>query len=141
VIKLNSKSKHIAYRYARIDETVPKKRLSLSVKLPTSSSAYEATLPLFACFLRFPDNLVSQAHFREGVMRRIKSTREEEIKKLKRIDDEEKQEERNTQRDKTKKAERDKKLRGMTSEEQKKFLDREREKETRKAEKKMTKKG
>ena len=63
------------------------------------------------------------------------------MKKLQRVSETEKAEERNLARDKVKKEDRDRKLRGMSSEEQKKFLDRERERDTKKREKKMTKKG
>ena len=47
----------------RLDETVPKKRMSLTVRLPSgtdSTESYESTLPLFSYFLRLPDFLVSR---------------------------------------------------------------------------------
>ena len=74
-------------------------------------------------------------------MRKIRSTRDEELKKLKKVDDDEKAEERRTEDVKRKKAEREVRLNGMSGEEQKKFLEKERERDQRKMGKKMTKKG
>lgn len=122
----------------RIDETVPKKRIQLSVNL---SNGYDATLPLFNQFLRFADKLVSSAHFRSEVMRKIRNVREEEIKKLRRAEEEEKAEERKLAAEKIKKEERERLLRGMTAEEQRKYLDREAQKEQRRNMKKYSRKG
>ena len=127
----------------RLNETVPKKRLSISLRLPssTSSTAYDRTLPLFTYFLRLPDTLVSSARFRPEVMRKIRGTRDEQIRQLKKTDDDEKAEERKLEGDKKKKAERDAKLTAMSAEGQKKYLERERERDHKKATKRMTKKG
>lgn len=127
----------------RIEETTPKKRLHLSLKLPSSSSteAYNSTLPIFSHFIRLPDQLASSAHFRPEVLRKVRSVREEEIKKLRRADDDEKAEERKIAAEKLKKEERERMLRGMSAEEQRKFLEREREKETKKGMKRSTRKG
>jgi hypothetical protein len=122
----------------RIDETVPKKRIQLSVNL---SSGYSSTLPLFNQFLRFADKLVSVAHWRAEVMRKIRNVRDEEIKKLRRADEEEKAEERKIAAEKLKKEERERLLRGMTAEEQRKYLERESQKGQRKSMKKSTRKG
>lgn len=128
----------------RLDETVPKKRMSLTVRLPSgtnSTESYAATLPLFSYFLRLPDFLVSNAHYRPEVMRRIKTTREEEIARIRKIDEDERAEERKAKQDKRKKEEREQALKGMSSEEQKKFLEKEREKEQRRGMKKRTMKA
>ncbi|KAK2755014.1 hypothetical protein FQN54_006542 [Arachnomyces sp. PD_36] len=127
----------------KIDETTPKKRLHLSLLLPSSTTteAYTPTLPLFTTFLRLPDQLASMAHFRPEVMRKLRSVREEEIKKLRRADEDEKAEERKIAAEKLKKEERERLLRGMSAEEQKKYLEREREKEVKKGMKKGTRKG
>ncbi|MCJ1313309.1 hypothetical protein MMC25_006986 [Agyrium rufum] len=127
----------------KLNETVPKKRLSLTLKLPSSPSqqTYAPTMPLMSYFFRLPDILVSQAHFRPEVMRKVKSTREEEIRKLKKIDDDEKAEERRTEEAKRKKEEREGKLKGMSAEEQRKFLEKEREREQKKNSKRMTKRA
>lgn len=122
----------------RIDETVPKKRIQLSVNLPSS---YDATLPLFNQFLRFGDKLVSSARFRGEVMRKIRNVRDEEIKKLRRAEEEEKAEERKLAAEKIKKEERERLLRGMTAEEQRKYLERESQKEQRRNMKKNSRKG
>ncbi|GLI72360.1 hypothetical protein PoHVEF18_000532 [Penicillium ochrochloron] len=122
----------------KIDETVPKKRIQLSVNL---SSGYESTLPLFNQFLRFADKLVSVAHWRGEVMRKVRNVRDEEIKKLRRVEEEEKAEERKLAAEKIKKEERERLLRGMTAEEQRKYLERESQKGQRKSMKKYSRKG
>lgn len=127
----------------RLDDATPKKRLLLGLRLPTSlePSAYAPTLPLFEYFLRLPDILVSTAHFRPEVTRRIRSTREEEIKKLKKADEGEKAEERRLDAEKKKKEMRDTRLKGLSADEQRKFLDKEREKGQKKQEKRMSRKA
>ena len=123
----------------RLDETKPRKRLTLSLNLPSSPS-YDTTLPLFSYFLRLPDFLASNAHFRPEVRKKITKTREEEQKKISKAGEEEKAEERRLEAEKSKKELRDSKMRGMSAEEQRKFLEKEREKEGRKREKKQTRK-
>ncbi|MCJ1355346.1 MAG: hypothetical protein MMC33_005337 [Icmadophila ericetorum] len=130
----------------RLNETIPKKRLHLSLRIPsspspTSLSTYTSSIVLFAYFLRLSDQLASSARFRPEVTRKIKAAREEEIKKLKKLDTEEKAEDRRLEDAKRKKTERDSKLKGMSAEEQRKFLEKEREKDQRKMGKKMTKKA
>jgi len=120
-----------------LNETVPRTRITLSVKL----SSNPTTEKLFAYFLRLPDILVSQAHFRPEVMKKIRGTREEEIRKIKKVDEAEKAEERKLEADKAKKELRESKLKGMSAEEQRKFLEKEREKDLRRSQKKTTVKG
>ncbi|KAJ5105240.1 Protein of unknown function DUF1682 [Penicillium alfredii] len=122
----------------KIDDTVPKKRIQLSVNL---STGYASTLPLFSQFLRFADKLVASAHFRGEVMRKVRTVREGEIKKIRRAEEEEKAEERKIAAEKVKKEERERLLRGMNAEEQRKFLDRESQKGHRRSMKKYTTKG
>ncbi|KAJ5216961.1 hypothetical protein N7468_009969 [Penicillium chermesinum] len=124
----------------KIDETNPRKRIQLSCNL-SSSSSYESTLPLFQQYLRFGDKLVASAHFRGEVLRKIRNVRDEEIKKLRRAEEEEKAEERKLAAEKIKKEERERQLRGMTAEEQRKFLDRESQKEQRRSMKKSTRRA
>ncbi|KAK5451539.1 hypothetical protein LTS15_008304 [Exophiala xenobiotica] len=123
-----------------LNETTPKKRLQLCLRLP-SNGDYLPTLPIFQAFLRLPDFLVSSAKLRPEVRRKINAIREEEMNKLKKISDKEAEEERLRTVDKMKKEERDRKLKGMTAEEQRKFLERESEKQRKKNEKKMTRRG
>ncbi|KAL8824102.1 MAG: hypothetical protein Q9170_008251, partial [Blastenia crenularia] len=125
------------------NDSHPIKRLLLSLRLTssTSASAYTLTLPLFEHFLRLPDLLVSTAHFRPEVTRKIRTTREEEIKKLKRADEGEKAEERRLEAEKKKKGMRDSRLKGLSAEEQRKFLEKEREKGQKKQEKRMSRKA
>ncbi|KAL5414976.1 hypothetical protein PMIN06_003410 [Paraphaeosphaeria minitans] len=125
----------------RLDDTVPRKRINLSLKLKSASTPYESTLPLFQYFIRLPDFLASKAHFRPEALRRIKATREEQIGKIRRIDDEEKAEERKLASDKLKREQRDAKLGRMTADEQRKYLDKERERDAKKRTKKQTVKG
>ncbi|KAF1966359.1 DUF1682-domain-containing protein [Bimuria novae-zelandiae CBS 107.79] len=125
----------------KIDETIPRKRLNLSLKLRPTGTPYTSTLPLFTAFLRLPDFLVSKAHFRPEAMRRIKATREEQIARIRKLDDEEKAEERKLAQDKAKKELRDAKLSRMSADEQRKYLDKERERDAKKRTKKQTVKG
>ncbi|KIW04486.1 uncharacterized protein PV09_04245 [Verruconis gallopava] len=119
-----------------IDETLPRKRVTLQLKL---SSYYPAnTLSLFQYFLRLPDILVSQCHFRPEVMKRVKGIREDEIRKIKKASEEEEAEVRKEKADREKKEKRDKTLAALSAEEQRKFLEKEREKEQRRAQKKRT---
>lgn len=71
----------------------------------------------------------------------MRTTREDEIRKLKRADDDEKAEERKVEADKRKKTDRDTKLNALNPKEQKKFLEKEREKEARRQGKKQQVKG
>ncbi|MCJ1410641.1 hypothetical protein MMC19_004727 [Ptychographa xylographoides] len=127
----------------KLNETIPRKRLILSLQLPpsTSATAYTPTASIFTYFLRLPDTLVSQAHFRPEVNRKIKATREEESRKLRRVDEDEKAEERKLEGDKKKKEEREKKLKSLSPAEQSKFLEKERERDRKKSEKRMSRKG
>ncbi|KAH8805665.1 putative UPF0674 endoplasmic reticulum membrane protein [Xylogone sp. PMI_703] len=120
-----------------LDDTTPKKRLYLSVKLP-SSDDYSSILPLFDYFLRLPDILVQSAHFRPEVMRKVRATREETIRRLQKADEEGKAEERALEREKAKKLKRDLELKGLDAKAQKKYLEKEKEKELRKSQKKQT---
>lgn len=79
-----------------------------------------------------PDNLVSTGHFRPEVMRRVRTTRDDETKKIKKQLELEQADERKLDADKKKKEERDRKMRGMNADEQRKFLEREKEKSMRK---------
>ena len=121
-----------------MDDTVPKKRLYFSMRLPSSSAGFANTLPLFAYFIRLADVLVQSAHFRPEVMRKVRNTREEMIRKLQKADEEEKAEERALERDKAKKMKRDMELKGLDAKAQKKYLEKEKEKELRKMTKKQT---
>ncbi|KAK5148850.1 hypothetical protein LTR04_000424 [Oleoguttula sp. CCFEE 6159] len=127
----------------KLDETVPKKRVSLALALPSTNtaSAHQPTLRLFNYFLRLPDHLVAAAHFRAEVMRRVRQTREDEIRKIRRVDEDEKADERRLLSDKAKKEKRDALLKGLTAEEQRKYLEKEREKDMRKSQKRKTMKA
>jgi Protein of unknown function (DUF1682) len=124
----------------KLEEAAPRKRLYLSTKV-LSDSDYSTTLPLFQTFLRLPDHLAQNAHFRPEVLRKMNQTRENEVKKLKRVSDEEAEEERKRLAEKVKKEDRDRKMRGMTAEEQRKFLEKESDRKRKKDEKRMTRKG
>ncbi|KAL6710628.1 hypothetical protein ACN47E_008676 [Coniothyrium glycines] len=118
-----------------LDDTKPRKRINLSLKL---ASDYTNTLPIFTSFIRLADHLASTAHFRPEALRRIRQTRDEQIAKIKKIDDEEKAEERKLAADKLKKEQRDAKLGRLSADEQRKFLDKERERNAKKGMKRST---
>jgi hypothetical protein len=121
----------------RLDETIPKKRIYLSMKLPPSGD-YSNVLPLFEYFVRLPDTLVQSAHFRPEVMRKVRTTREDAIRRLQKADEEEKAEERAIEREKAKKLKRDLELKSLSAAEQKKYLEREKKQEIKKRQKKLT---
>lgn len=122
-------------RPTKLEETVPKKRIYLSLKFP--SSDYTSTLPIFSYFLRIVDQLASQAHFRPEVLRKVRNTREEFIRKLQKAEEEEKIEERTVEREKAKKAKRDRELQGLDSKAQKKYLEKEKEREMKRNQKRQ----
>lgn len=94
--------------------------------------------PLFTYFIRLADILSEKGHFRPDAMKRVKATREEEIKKIKKADETEKNEERRAEKEKEKRRERDEKVRGMSTEQQRKFLEKERASDMRKSQKGKT---
>jgi len=117
---------------------VPKKRIYLSTKLPSTA---DTVLPIFTYFLRLADTLVESAHFRPEVMRKVKLTRDDAIKRLQKAEEDEKSEERAIDREKAKKLKRDLALKGLDAKAQKKFLEKERMKEMRKGQKSQTQKA
>jgi len=121
-----------------VNEAFSKKGLFYSMRVPSSAPEYTKTLPLFEYFLRLPDLLVQSAHFRLEVTRKIKSTREEMVRKLQKVEEGEKSEERALEREKAKKMKRDMELKGLDAKAQKKYLEKEKEKEMRKIQKKQT---
>ncbi|KAF3313249.1 hypothetical protein TWF173_006208 [Orbilia oligospora] len=110
-----------------------KKRIALHLNIESNDD----TSALMEYFLRLPDFLVANAHFRPEVAKKVRSTRDEERRKLEKAEDDKKAEERQAAKDEKKKADRDAKLRGLSADEQKKFLDKEKEKEMKKAAKKQ----
>lgn len=124
----------------RLDETIPKKRIYLSMRLP-SSGDYTTLLPIFQYFIRLTDTLVQSAHFRPEVLRKVRTTRDDTIRKLQKADDEEKAEEIKLEREKVKKQKRDAELKGLNAKAQKKYLEKEKEKEMKRAQKKQSQRG
>lgn len=122
-----------------MDETIPKKRIYLSLRLPAGD--YNVFQPIFAYFLRITDQLVESAHFRPEVLRKVKATREEAVKRIQKVEEEEKNEDRALEREKAKKLKRDLALKGLDAKAQKKFLEKEREKDLRRGQKKATTRG
>lgn len=121
----------------RIDQTVPRKRLYLRYRLPSSNS-YESLTPLLSYFVRLSDHLAASAHFRAEIVRKLRVVRDDLIKHIQKHAEEEKAEERALERDKAKKAKRDAALNALDAKAQKRFLEKEKEKELRKASKKQT---
>ncbi|KAI0103102.1 DUF1682-domain-containing protein [Hypoxylon sp. NC0597] len=121
----------------KMDETIPRKRLYLRYRLPSSDN-YDDLAPLLSYFVRISDHLVASAHFRPEVLRKIKAVRDENIKQIQKAAEEEKAEERQAERDRARKAKRDAELNALDAKAQKKYLEKEREKELRKSAKKQT---
>jgi len=71
----------------------------------------------------------------------VKATREDEARKLRKVDDDEKAEERRIKGEKEKREKRDTQLKGMSADEQRKFLDKERERDNKRMQKKRVTKG
>lgn len=107
------------------------------MKVP-SSDDYTNVLPLFQHFIRLTDTLVTGAHFRGEVMRKLRITRDDMIKKLQKAAEDEKAEERALEREKAKRVKRDNDLKGLDAKAQKKYLEKEKEKEMRKSQKRQT---
>ncbi|KUJ07156.1 DUF1682-domain-containing protein [Mollisia scopiformis] len=124
----------------KLDDTVPKKRIYLSMRIP-SSGDYSKVIPLFHYFVRLADLLVQGAHFRPEVLRKVRTTRDDTVRRLQKADEEEKAEERNIEREKAKKLKRDLELKGLDAKGQKKYLEKEKEREMKKSQKKMTTRG
>lgn len=110
------------------------------MRLP-SSGDYTSVLPLFEHFLRLPDTLVQSAHFRPEVLRKVKTTRDDMVRKLQKEVEDEKAEERNIEREKAKKVKRDLDLKALDAKGQKKYLEKEKERDMKRSQKKMTQKG
>lgn len=121
----------------RIEETQPKKRVYLRYGLP-SNNDYSELLPLFSYFVRLPDLLVKNAHFRPEVLNTVRKIRDNQVAELERAKKQEEADERRAEQERIKKARRDEKLGAMTAKDQKKFLEKEREKEMRKGQKKQS---
>lgn len=123
-----------------LDETNPRKRLFLRYRLP-SNNDYGALVSLLSYFVRMPDRLVQAAQFRPEVMKKVRATRDAMIAQIKKADQEERNEERISEKEKTRKAKRDAELKGLDAKAQKKYLEKEKEKELRRGQKKMTMRG
>ncbi|SZE99588.1 unnamed protein product [Blumeria hordei] len=121
----------------KLEDTTPRKRISLSLKIP-SSNDYSSVLNLLQYVLNLTDLLVQHAHFRPEVLRKVKSARDDAIRKIQKADEEEKAEQRNLEREKAKKQKRNLELQALDSKAQKKYLEREKEKGLRKNQKKIT---
>lgn len=74
-------------------------------------------------------------------MRKVRTTREDAIKRLQKVDEDEKAEERALEREKAKKLKRELELKGLDAKAQKKYLEKEKERELKKSQKKMTQRG
>lgn len=121
----------------KLEDTNPRKRISLSLKIP-SSDDYSSVLNLLQYIISLTDLLVQHAHFRPEVLRKVRSAREEATRKIQKAEEDEKAEQRNLEREKAKKEKRNLELQALDSKAQKKYLEREREKGMRKNQKKIT---
>lgn len=119
-----------------LDETKPSKRILLKYRLPGNND-YNALNRLFNYTLHLPDFLVQHGSFRPEVLRKVRATRDNMSKELRKAAKEEKNEERILEREKAKKAKRDAELAALDAKAQKKYLEKEQTKEMRKAQKKQ----
>ncbi len=71
-----------------INETASRKRIFLKYRLPANDD-YEPLLPLFKYFMRTPDILVQSAHFRPAVVAKLKSVRDDAVKQIQKVDEDE----------------------------------------------------
>jgi hypothetical protein len=124
----------------RISETVARKRIYLKYRMPSSNN-YDNLVPLFTVFVRLADQLAVSAQFRPEVLRKVKAVRDETIRQIQKVAEDEKNEERTLEREKVKKAKRDAELNALDAKGQKKYLDKEKEKQLRKANKRQTMRG
>ncbi|KAK9465737.1 hypothetical protein V1512DRAFT_265269 [Lipomyces arxii] len=122
-----------------VEEFVPSKRGLLSLTMARTADEHAATSRLVSSFLNTIDVAVAKAHWRSEVMRKLKATRDEEVRKLQKIADDEKAEEIANARAKEKKEQK-KGLAGLSAEDQKKASAKEREKEIRRMRGKQTRK-
>ncbi|KAK9383900.1 uncharacterized protein V2V93DRAFT_319174 [Kockiozyma suomiensis] len=122
------------------DLLTSKKRAVLVLRVASSEQDKAATQALIGAFLGLLDVAVIKAHFRPEVSRKLKAVREEEVRKLKKMAEEERAEELAKQRAQEKKAQKQS-ISKLSPEEQKKALQKEREKELRKQQKKMTRRN
>ncbi|KAK0392837.1 hypothetical protein NLU13_2331 [Sarocladium strictum] len=126
-----------------LNETRPRKRIILRHRVPSgsSTSAYDSLLPIFSYFVRLPDFLAQNAHFRPEAIKKVRATRDAMIASLQKLLDEKESEERAIEREKAKKAKRAAELQGLDPKAQKKYLERESAKEMRRAQKKQAVRG
>lgn len=124
-----------------VEECVSKKRVYLSMKLPSSDEGYAACLPMFEYFLSITDRLVEKAHWTNLINKKLNATREVQKNKLQKIIDAEKEEEHKLEREKIKKIKRDAELKKLSAKDQKKYLEKEKEREMKKSMKRGTVKG
>ncbi|KAK9479200.1 hypothetical protein V1514DRAFT_362645 [Lipomyces japonicus] len=127
-------------RPASVEEFVSKKKVLLSLRLSQTSEDEEASQQIINATLATIDHVVAKAHWRAEVSRKLKSTRDEEIRKLKRFAEEEKIEEIAKQKASEKKQQKQG-ISRLSAEEQKKSQQKEKEKEFRRLQKKQTKRG
>ncbi|KAK9247699.1 hypothetical protein V1506DRAFT_531162 [Lipomyces tetrasporus] len=123
-----------------VEEYVPTKRALLSIKIAKSPEEEQATAQLLNAFLNTIDVAVAKAHWRPEVSRKLKATRDDEIRKLKKIADDEKAEELAKQRAKDKKEQKQG-ISKLSAEEQRKAQAKEREKELKRLRSKQVRKA
>ncbi|KAK9457212.1 hypothetical protein V1511DRAFT_156372 [Dipodascopsis uninucleata] len=122
------------------EEYKSSKRALIALKAASTPEEEAASKDILNAALNTIDVAVAKAYWRPEVSRKIKATRDDEIRKLKRQAEEEKAEEVAKQRAKEKKEQKQS-MSKLSAEEQKKFQQKEREKELRRMQKKQTKRG
>ncbi|KAK9337736.1 hypothetical protein V1521DRAFT_432959 [Lipomyces starkeyi] len=123
-----------------VEEYVPTKRALLSIKIAKTPAEEQSTAQLLNAFLNTVDVAVAKAHWRPEVSRKLRATRDDEIRKLKKAADDEKAEELAKQRAKEKREQKQE-IAKLTAEEQRKAQVKEREKELRRMRSKQVRKA
>lgn len=125
-------------RPTKIEDTLPRPRLILSLNFPKSNEDVEASIELIQASINFIDDSVTKTHVRPEVFKKIKATRETELKKVQKALDEIKAEELAKKKAEEKRTQRNK-ISKLSPAEQKRIEQKEREKEMRKLRHKQTK--
>lgn len=124
-----------------IHDLVPRRRVILSLNLPTGKKELEQFSKLFAAVLDVVDQMAEKKIvFRQEALKKIVKNRELEVKKIEKLQDEVKQQEAAEEKAKLKKKEREE-ARNMSRDEQLKAEKRAQERKQRKLQKRMKVRG
>ncbi len=121
-----------------IESLTSNRKIIIDLKFPNNSTEYEESIKLIDGSINFVDFIIEKAHFRNDILKKIKSTRQVEINKIQKLLDEQKQEELSEKKAEELKLKK-KELSKLSSSEQRKIEQKRREKEQRKQRNKQQK--